>query len=264
MKIWVFSGGGSKIIHHIGAADYLIDQGEFPDIVIGSSAGALMGAGIAHGGIKGLKDLVFSIKKKSDILSLNWWNIFWARGIYSMKPLRKIVSEKVNANPKASCEAIACQINLYTGEVEYVSNKYVKVKNYIEAVMGSSSIPGIMEPQGNDDQYADGGIREQSPLKKAFEIGGKGAEVTVFLANPFRENPGPWKKPGRFLAFYKYAMRALDIMEHEVFLNDLKHCHLPFTLIAPTKIVRDTLDFESDWQKGYEMGRESARKPVIK
>ena len=49
IRILILSGGGGRGGFHVGAYDYLYQQGWHPDIVIGTSIGAVNGALIAEG-----------------------------------------------------------------------------------------------------------------------------------------------------------------------------------------------------------------------
>lgn len=258
---YVLSGGGAKGAFQVGVMERLItDMGIVPDVVYGTSVGALNAAGYAYVGLDGLRDVWLSIKSRKDILSRNYLSVLWATGMYSMKPLRKILEKSIAGD--ARCEAVSCWVSLTTGEIGYTSNKVADRTAFIDAVEASACIPYVMETVGS---RIDGGCREQAPLKKAIVDGAD--RIIVILCNPIRENPEyEWKMPTGWFKWFKIGMRALDVMEHEVFVNDIKRCiaynedperkQIDLKFYAPDRTLLDTLDFEPDKiQAALEQGR---------
>ena len=88
---YVLSGGGAKGAFQVGAMEYLHKKGLRPDLIVGTSVGALNAAGYSYGGMRGLLNLWDGIKGNKSIIKLNWWRLLWATGIYTTKPLRKLL-----------------------------------------------------------------------------------------------------------------------------------------------------------------------------
>lgn len=258
---FVLSGGGAKGAFQVGVIQRLVEQGIKPDLIMGSSVGAINSAGFAHLGVQGMKDVWLNIKSPNDIISLNWWNILWAKGVYSTRPLRKLLDRY--APGPYQCEAIACMTNLQTGAIQYVSNKNVSPSEFLDAVQGSASMPFIMEPINN--YWVDGGVREQTPLKQAI-LQGADTIYVILCGPPVQDPTEPWVN--YWPPAISYGIRALGIMEHEVFINDLKTClkknndpnykKINIKIFAPDKSYIDTLQFEPDLikiaiQAGYDL-----------
>lgn len=243
----VLSGGGAKGAFQVGVLQRLIEKGIQPSVFFGTSVGALNASGMAYLGINDLTNLWMKIEGKGDILKPAWWKLLWMDGLYSMKPLREKLAKFIVGDSKA--EAVVCYVDLPKGAIHYASNLDMPVEDFRTFVEASAAIPGIMElPNG---VLADGGVREQAPLKQAIKAGCD--EIHVILCNPITENPTQsWNIGSPIIV--SLSMRALDIMEHEVFLNDIDLCRernkidgyqkIDLHVYAPDRLLIDTLEFD--------------------
>lgn len=256
----VMSGGGAKGAFQVGVLTRLYEMGERFDVAFGTSVGALNAAGLAYLGPKRLQQNWEAITGKSDILSLNLFNFMFGTGAFSMKPLKKRLDSYIYGEPYM--EAVACYVDLRNGKVLYQSNKDCDLETFKKAVLASSAIPGVMELP--DDALADGGIREQSPLSQAIKSGAD--SITLILCNPMSPDPTEHWEP-KFPKIVSATLRAIDVMEHEVFLNDIDECieknsdpaykAIDLKVYAPTIVPIDTLDFDpKKIKQAIQMGRE--------
>lgn len=254
---FVLSGGGAKGCYQAGVICALHDMGIKPTSLYGTSVGSLNAAGYAWNQEK-IKDLWLSIKGKADVLKFNLKSIlFLSTGLYSTKPLRELLQKNVK---ETSILAHACKVNLKNGKIEYGKSTDL---DFIDSVQASSSIPGIMEPING---FVDGGVREMTPLKKAIEDGHD--HIVVILCSPISEEAGI--PPFEISNWAFNAYRAVnDIMEHEVYINDIKVClskneiigkkQIKISLYYPDNVFMDTLDFDpvkirAGFEKGYQDG----------
>lgn len=247
---WVLSGGGAKGSFQLGVMKKLIASGQKPDVIYGTSVGALNSCGLVYGGLQELEKVWLSIKDRSDILSLNWWKLPFSTGVYSMNPLKKKIEAITKLTKDESIESVVCIVDLSTTLVSYVSNKNVTTDKFVKSVLASAAIPFVMEPV--DSTLVDGGVREQTPLKKAILDGAD--KIVAILCNPLKkEMVGP-KWQSSFPHFVSNGIRALDILEHEVYLNDIIKClkynslegkkKIDLEIYCPEYPIIDTLEFE--------------------
>lgn len=243
----VLSGGGAKGAFQVGVLQRLIEKGINPSIYFGTSVGSLNAVGMAYHGIDFLNDVWMNIKGRGDILTPAWWKLIFMSGLFSMKPLRKKIVSALSGNPKA--EVVVCYVDLSDGKICYSSNHSVNKNVFAKFVEASAAIPGIMELPSN--RYADGGVREQAPLREAIMNGCD--EIHVILCNPITKNPTQtWNPKTPLMA--SLSLRALDIMEHEVFMNDIELCRdrnkiegykkIDLHVYAPDRLIIDTLEFD--------------------
>lgn len=253
-KALILSGGGTKGSVQLGILIRLYEQGYRPDVIYGTSIGSLNGCALSHLTIEETTQIWKEINKTSDIFKLNWLGplkqllhfIFpklvnpWM-GIYNWKPLKEKVKAVTNLEPHTL--AWACKVSLVTGEIKYVANVN---EDYQESVVASCCVPVLTDPVG---EWVDGGVREQTPLKRAIEDGAD--ELVVVLCNPFVENPEP-ASVGNLI---ENLARTTDILSHEIFKNDIDSClwynlntiegkrKIKLTVYAPRQQTIGTSDF---------------------
>lgn len=254
-RVWVLPGGGAKGIHQLPVIEKWVEEGLFPQTIYGTSVGSLNMSGYSYKGVKGLKDIWFNVESTGDILGSQWMSLLWSGGVYNLKPLRKLLEKNIEG--RFSTECVACVVNLGSGEIRYVSNDESSRLDFINAVQASAAIPFVMEPvEWDGELWVDGGVREQTPLKRAIEDGAD--EILIAMCNPWNENPvGGWKT--KFPKIVNNGLRAIGVMEHEVFLGDVKSClaynklvaageggskrYVNIRMWAPKEQTIDTLDF---------------------
>jgi NTE family protein len=259
----VLSGGGSKGAFEIGVLDQLIAKGLKPDVIYGTSVGAVNAAGVSYLGVAETIKLWESLKSRGDVLAFNW-GILWSDGFYTMKPLR----QKLEANMKGkmpTCEAVACYVNLENGAIHYESSFNNDALTFAKMVEASSALPLFMCPV--DGKYVDGGIREQVPLRMAIEQGAD--KIIVVLTEPLVQNPiGQWKSKASWPYILHVGVRSLGLMVHEIFLNDLKNCakkndepgykKIELEVYAPSQDLHDSLDYsQKSISAAIELGRKA-------
>ena len=252
MKIGIVtSGGGAKGSYQFGVLKQLLNSGIKPDVIYGTSVGALNAAGIAYQGVDGLEKIWRGLRGRSDILSLNWYSILWAKGVYSMDPLSDMLDQYVVGTPQ--CEAVTCSVSLTTGSIRYVSNQTSTLDDFRQSVLDSATIPFIMAPQ---TEYVDGGCREQTPLRKAIEDS-QVDQLYAILCNPWTDTPEPWTMASGFLSSVYIGYRAVNsLLEHQIFTSDIINALLKnnepgqkkidIVVYAPKVEPMDTLDFDPD------------------
>lgn len=135
----VLSGGGARGIAHIGILKVLEELGVKPDIISGTSSGAIIGAFYAAG---------YSITEITDIIKSN--SIFhlsdmaWSTsGVLKMKANEKMYRKYFK---KDSIQDI--KIPLYISATDILSGKSVFYSSgdIVNAIIASSAIPVIFEP----------------------------------------------------------------------------------------------------------------------
>lgn len=259
----VLSGGGAKGAMQFGILKYLIEQGIKPNVVYGTSAGSLNAAGYAFTGIEGLEKLWASIKSRSNVFKFNFSAlILQSSGLFHSRPLQALIKANTQGIPK--CDSYACKVNIETGEIKYVHNSDL---DYVKSCAASSSIPAICD---DVEGWVDGSIREQTPLKRAILDGA--TKIIVILCNPLTKNPENVKKSN----WVKNMLRGVDLMAHELFINDIQSClyynknkhgdkrEVQIEVYAPEKLVLEATDFnQAKIQLAIQYGYEQAQRGPI-
>lgn len=158
-------GGAAKGFAHIGVIKALEAQGIIPDLVIGTSAGSLVGALYASGksGFE-LQELAIPFDK--------WQFVDWGmpnRGLMKGDALTKFVNSAVGgrAIEKFPKKFGAVATDLQSGEPIVFRSGDAGI-----AVLASSSVPLAFQPVSiRGRQYVDGGLTSPVPVKLAYEMG---------------------------------------------------------------------------------------------
>jgi len=213
-RVLVLSGGGGRGAYHIGVLEYLEQVGWRPDVIVGSSVGAVNAAALGSGlSVRGLKsrwlDLTTSDvqKMRADDVLLD--NILYRRDhVFDLSPWPKTLTgqarkwqgrawfnQEVLNSPDAPYEVYVTAVNAHTTQLEYFSNRDPEGLR-LEHVLASFSIPLWYGPTEIDGiPYWDGGTLANTPFRKALELGG--TEVVVATMIPWPERPMyDYKRPG--------------------------------------------------------------------
>lgn len=166
----VLGGGAARGFAHVGVIKALEAHGIAPDIVVGTSAGALVGA-LYAGGYGGF-DLQRVALQLDDSLIADW--SLPDRGFIKGEALQNFVNRAVQNRPleKLNKPFGAVVTDLQSGELVVF-----RTGNTGMAVRASSSVPGIFQPVSvNGREYVDGGLVSPVPARAAR---GMGAAVVI-------------------------------------------------------------------------------------
>ncbi len=156
---YALSGGGVRGVAHLGVIQALNELEIKPDIISGTSAGAIAGAFIASGYQP--KEIV-EIIKNAGIFSVS--NIlFRKQGLFKMKTFEEIYKKYI---PHDSFENL--NLPLYATVTDIVKGEPVYINSGIlsKALMASSCVPVVFEPVTIDGElYLDGGIVNNLPVE---------------------------------------------------------------------------------------------------
>jgi NTE family protein len=162
-------GGAARGFAHIGVIKALEAQGIIPDIVVGTSAGSLVGALYAAGNDG------FALQKLAlamDEAAISDWSVpLFARatGVLKGEALQHYVNRALGNQPieKLKKPFGAVATDLQSGEAILFRRG-----NAGAAVRASSAVPGVFQPvRVGDRSYVDGGLVSPVPVRFAREMG---------------------------------------------------------------------------------------------
>jgi len=162
--------GGARGFAHIGVIKALEDAGIEPDIVTGSSSGAIVAALYAGGRrARELEEIALALGK-SDLVDIALFGKGWVRG----EALQGFVNRMVDERP---IERLAKPFAVVATQA---SNGRMTVFNRGDtglAVRASASVPNLFVPPViNGEEYVDGGLTSPVPVKLARAMG---ADVVI-------------------------------------------------------------------------------------
>jgi NTE family protein len=159
----VLSGGGTRGFAHLGAIAALKEQGITPDIISGTSAGAIVGAFIASG--KSPEE-VHRLLKKGGFFRYTKMHLP-VDGLLRLDGLKEVLEKEISYKTveELPIPMYITVSNLNKGVVEYLNEGPLS-----ETVLASSSIPILFSPvKLNQDRYVDGGLLDNVPLNPISE-----------------------------------------------------------------------------------------------
>ena len=173
------SGGVVRGAAHVGVLEVLDREGIEIDLVAGTSAGAILGAGYAAG--------IAPERLLQEFEGLNWFSIATPtldldfRGLLDTRPLERLLRDRFGLTTFDALErpfqAVACDIG--SGERVVLSEGDV-----VQAVLASSAMAGLFKPVDLDGrQLIDGGYLDNLPVDVAHEMGARTIIAVDLLAD---------------------------------------------------------------------------------
>ena len=158
-------GGAARGFAHVGVIKALEAQGIVPDIVVGTSAGAVVGS-LYSTGISGfeLQKMALDLSDKQ-IVGWAWPNRGWLDGEVLQNFINKAVGNRTMETLPRKFSVMAT--DLKTGEgVAFATG------NTGMAVRASAAVPGVFQPVSiSGREYVDGGLVSPIPVREARRMG---------------------------------------------------------------------------------------------
>ena len=155
----VLSGGGARGFAHLGLIQALNDEGIFPDVISGTSAGALAGAFYADGYTP--REILHIMNSSSRLDFVR--PALPREGLLQIGGIIKILKSHLRAKlfEELKIPLYVTATNLNHGKAEYFSEGPL-----LDPVIASASIPVLFQPVLiNDKYYVDGGVMDNLPVK---------------------------------------------------------------------------------------------------
>ncbi|WP_186757847.1 patatin-like phospholipase family protein [Echinicola salinicaeni] len=157
------SGGGVRGISHLGVLKALEESGIQPDLVSGTSAGAIVGAMYCYGYSP---DEIFEI-----IINTNYFK--FVRPAISRKGLLKmdVLEELYRVHmPNTNFSNLERRLSIATTNIKKSRVEYFSEGDFIRPLMASTCIPGMFEPiEMAGEYYIDGGVLNNLPVEPLID-----------------------------------------------------------------------------------------------
>lgn len=155
----VLSGGGARGYAHLGVIQALNDAGVVPDVISGTSAGAIVGVLYADG-----------YSPREILKLLNWASRFGfmrpalpREGLLQINGIVKIL--KANLRSKTFDE-LKIPLFVSATDLNHGKSVYFYQGDLLKPVLASASIPVLFQPVIIDNiSYVDGGVLDNLPIK---------------------------------------------------------------------------------------------------
>lgn len=152
------SGGGAKGFAHIGVFKLLEECGLMPDVIVGTSVGALMGALFTDGYTADEIKELFSGREFSEFAQLQ----LPKSGLFDSKRFRHFLRRHLRAK---TFEELKTPLIVMATDLDNGESHEFRSGPIVEAVTASCSIPIIFSPVViNGVHYVDGGLFHNFPV----------------------------------------------------------------------------------------------------
>lgn len=197
---FVLGGGGLLGAHQVGMLQALIESGITPDLIIGTSIGAVNGAMIAA------DPSLVTIQRMADL-----WTLMGQKGVLDssiFEQIKTFSQSGTHLQSNASLrqlftdafkvehfEDLMVQFQCVAASIEAASIHYFEKGSLVDAVLASSAMPGLLPPVEIDGQhYLDGGLVAPIPLDRAIELGATTIYVLQvgWIEAPLAVPTNPW------------------------------------------------------------------------
>jgi NTE family protein len=217
---FVLGGGGGPLgAHEVGMLRALIERGIRPDLVLGTSVGAINGVAVAAdpspAGVERLTEM-WSAIDRSDVFggSVLGRLATLARTrthLHDTESLRALLTDGL---PVGRIEELAVPFQCVAACIERASEHWFDAGPVVDAVLASAAVPGLLPPVAiGGEHFIDGGIVNSIPVTRAIELGA--TQVFVLhvgrLDRPLEPPRWPWE----------VALVAFEIARRHRFIGDL-------------------------------------------
>ncbi len=244
----MLGGGGQLGAHGVGLLKALIERGIQPDLIIGTSIGALNGAVVAADpSMNSVHELtrLWSSIDRAGIFDSSLVNRVRTLAkskthVYDDRALKLLLAETLAV---ANIEDLTVRFECVAASIEKASAHYFSHGPLIDAVLASSAVPGLLPPVEIDgEHFLDGGLVASIPLDRAVDLGATTIYVLQVgrIEEPLTAPTWPWE----------VAMVAFEISRRHRFTESLETLPPGITVhLLPTgepKSFNDISQYRSD------------------
>ena len=216
---FVLGGGGHNGAYEVGMLRALFEHGVKPNVVVGTSVGAMNGAAVAA------RPSLETVERLRKVwLTLNEDQIFGGSilagaanlvrtrtSLHSNHSLRTMIEQLL---PVTTFEDLEVPFHCVAASIERAAEHWFHEGQLVDAILASAAVPGVLPPVEIDgEHFVDGGIVNSIPVSRAVELGAK--EIYVLQVGRVETPLVPPKTP------VQVALVAFEIARRHRFARDL-------------------------------------------
>lgn len=198
---FVLGGGGLLGAVEVGMLRALLERGIRPDVILGTSVGALNGLMVASDPtptvVARLLELWRTVAQSNAVYAdgrLRQVTRAMRTGthLHSAKPLRELIEREMGAR---CFEDLAVEFQCCAASIERSAETWFASGPVVPAVLASAAVPGLLPPaRVGEEHYLDGGIVNSVPVGRAVELGATRVFVLQVgrLDRPLTPPRKPW------------------------------------------------------------------------
>jgi len=222
----VLGGGAARGFAHIGVIKALEAQGIVPSMVVGTSAGSVVGALYASG-MGGFELQGLALQMEEDMVA-DW--TLPNRGIFKGEALQNFINQKVKNLP---IQKLPKPLGVVATDLQSGEMVVFRTGNTGMAVRASSAVPGVFQPveiSGRD--YVDGGLTSPVPAQVARNMGADFI-IAVDISNVVQRD--------KLTGTLDVLLQTFAIMGHAISRHELEDADV---VIRPKTAEVNSTDFE--------------------
>jgi NTE family protein len=216
---FVLGGGGHAGAAEVGMLHALLEREVRPDLVVGTSVGAL------HGAMVAAEPTIAAVEKleaawgeldRLGVLGRSWLTdaaslLRTRTHVRSNEPLRRLAGRLLGAE---TFEDLAVPFQCVAASIERFAEHWFSTGPLVDAILASSAVPGILPPvEIGGEHFIDGGIVNSIPVDRAVFLGAD--EIYVLHAGRIDQ---PLSVPRRLR---DVGMVAFEVSRRHRFVREL-------------------------------------------
>ncbi|MCU1672298.1 MAG: patatin [Frankiales bacterium] len=198
---FVLGGGGILGACEVGMLKALLEKGIRPDVVLGTSIGALNGAFVAADPrpatavrLEGLwRDMTAGDVFGGSVLRRAGTLAKTRTHLHPFGPMRQLLR---SALPVARIEDLPVPFQCVAASIERAAEHWFTEGPLADAVLASCAVPGLLAPvRIGDEHFLDGGLVHSIPVGRAVALGAKTVYVLQVgrVEQPLKPPRRPWE-----------------------------------------------------------------------
>lgn len=263
---FVLSGGGPYGALQVGMLRALAERDVVPDLIVGSSVGAVNGALLAFdptpGGIARLSAIWQNLEDE-DIFPGARFRTSWARmlmrgnRVFDNSGLRRLIETRLG---KARFEEAQIPYSILATDQETGDEVMFNSGDLVEPLLASAAMPGIFPPVTiGGRQYIDGGVSNGVPIAPAVAMGA--GRIYVLNCSADQQEPRALNRPmDHLLHAFALARSRRHYLDREIYKDKVELIEIPvprlgfdvgFTSFAHTyKMLRSGYEYTARFLDG--------------
>ena len=216
---FVLGGGGHRGAYEVGMLKALVEAGIRPDLVVGTSIGALNGVVVAADPsvttierlVEAWHDISRSAIFRGNVFARVISAFRYRTHLHSNQPLRHLLESAITAR---RFEDLAVRFECVAACVEDASEHWFRSGPLLDAVLASAALPGVLPAVEIDGRhYIDGGVVNSIPMSRAIELGA--STLYVLQVGHIDERLEPARTP------WDVGMVTFEISRRHRFMRDM-------------------------------------------
>lgn len=249
----VLGGGAAKGYAHIGALKALEKHGIVPDLIVGTSMGALVGGMYASG--KKVAELEHLAKNFNSMGSFSLISTLFKDNILNINKVKKILNKELGTLTHEDCKTkfVAVATEVEKGVEHRFTSGLLK-----DSILASISIPGVFpRVKINGEVFVDGGLVNNLPEDVARELMPDALVVSIDVIGEYSKQLERCK-----MKTLEAILNAMTLMTTNVVKNKPQDADIRLSMTLSTV---SQLDFRSETtEKSIKKGEIFTKKHISK